>query len=328
VLLYLLFPHGFVTLETRSLSVLLTLFSFAIVLFLVLEIGWVVLMWICLQKGLLIPLERTVLRACFNRVSGFSWQRLWFSFDLSPAVRYKPLLRAYESARRMDCDSYCPPEVKTSIQSMRTAFDNMGIAAAANDSAGRVEAFTRFQPALCNCASTVIDKILSDIRRHKDGLATSLDAETGKLADVMKSSFTADSLEANAEEFVGLVYIYAIQHILMDIRSHILAFTFGYFFLLLALNAYPVAPHHSIMIMLLTIFAGLVVTVFLVFSQMHRDAILSRTTSTEPGKLDIGFYRKLISVLGVPIIGLIASQFPEISNFLFSWLEPSLQTLK
>ena len=66
----------------------------------------------------------------------------------------------------------------------------------------------------------------------------------------------------------------------------------------------------------------------IVFSQMHRDSILSRTTSTEPGKLDIGFYQKLISVLGVPIIGLLASQFPEISNFLFSWLEPSLQTLK
>jgi hypothetical protein len=71
-----------------------------------------------------------------------------------------------------------------------------------------------------------------------------------------------------------------------------------------------------------------VLTVFIVFSQMHRDPILSRTTSTEPGKLDIGFYQKLISVLGVPIIGLLASQFPEISSFLFSWLEPSLQTLK
>jgi hypothetical protein len=97
---------------------------------------------------------------------------------------------------------------------------------------------------------------------------------------------------------------------------------------LLALNAYPVVPHHAIMIMLLTIFAGFVLTVFIVFSQMHRDPILSRTTSTEPGKLDIGFYQKLISVLGVPIIGLLASQFPEISSFLFSWLEPSLQTLK
>jgi hypothetical protein len=33
-------------------------------------------------------------------------------------------------------------------------------------------------------------------------------------------------------------------------------------------------------------------------------------------------------VLRVPLIGLLASQFPEISNILFSWLEFSLQTLK
>ena len=328
MLLYLLFPHGFATFETHSISVCLTLFSFGIVLFLVLEMGWVVLMWIFLQKGLLIPLERTVLRTCFSRVSGFSWQHLWFGFDLSPAVRYKPLLRAHESMQHMESDPYCPPEVKAAIQCAHISFETMMTAVAANSTAGRVEGFRKFQWALCNCATIVIEMILSDVRRHKDGLATSLDVATDKMAEVLKCSAIADSLEANAEEFVGLVYIYAIQHVLMDIRSHILAFTFGYFFLLLALNGYPVGPHHSIMIMLLTIFGGLVITVFIVFSQMHRDAILSRTTSTEPGKLDIGFYQKLISVLGVPIIGLIASQFPEISNFLFSWLEPSLQTLK
>ena len=144
----------------------------------------------------------------------------------------------------------------------------------------------------------------------------------------MKRSAQADSLEANAEEFVGLLYVYAIQHVLLDIRSHILAFTFSYFFLLMALNAYPVAPHHSIMVLLIGILLAFVIVVVTIFSQMHRDSILSRTTSTEPGKLDIGFYQKLISTLGVPLIGLLASQFPEISYFLFSWLEPSLQTLK
>lgn len=82
------------------------------------------------------------------------------------------------------------------------------------------------------------------------------------------------------------------------------------------------------MVLLIGVFAVFVIAVVTVFSQMHRDSILSRTTSTEPGKLDIGFYEKLVSVLGVPLIGLLASQFPEISNFLFSWLEPSLQTLK
>jgi hypothetical protein len=324
---YLLFPRGFETFETRSYSILLSFFTVAIVLFMLVEIVWVTLMWICLHKGLLTPLERSTLRACFSRVSGFSWQRLWFSIDLSPAVRYKPLSRAHESVRRMAHDPYCPEEVKRCILDTRTKYADL-INAPDSDPVKRVHAFFRFQGALSKCATTVIATILSDPNRQKGELATSLDVSSKEIEDVLTNSAKADSLEANAEEFVGLIYIYGIQHVLLDIRSHILAFTFSYFFLLMALTAYPVAPHHSIMVLLIGLLVAFVIAVVIIFSQMHRDAILSRTTSTEPGKLDIGFYEKLISVLGVPIIGLLASQFPEISNFLFSWLEPSLQTLK
>ena len=322
---YLLFPRGFETFETRAYSVCLSIFSFTIVLILFHEIGWVVLMWISLHKTLLVPLERTTLRACFSRVSGFSWQRLWFSIDLSPASRFKALSRAYESMLRIQRDRYCPEEVKRDVEEASAKHDVM---ISIEDQADRVVAFSDYQDSVCKCATSVIRDILSEASRQKEPLATSLDVEAKEIEDVLKASAAADSLEANAEEFVGLTYIYAIQHVLMDIRSHILAFTFGYFFLLLALNVYPVAPHHSIMIMLVLIFTGFVIAAVTIFSQMHRDAILSRTTSTEPGKLDIGFYEKLISVFSVPVIGLLASQFPEISNFLFSWLEPSLQTLK
>jgi len=322
---YLLFPRGFETFETRAYAIWLSIFSFAILIFLLHEIGWVILMWVCLHKGLLNPLERTTLRASFSRASGFSWQRMWFSVDLSPAVRFKPLFRAYESMQRIEKETLCPVSLKPAFGRARKAYKGLMTDL---EPKSRVSAFARFQVALCGAASAVIGEILSNMERQKDRLGTSLDVPAKEIEEVLKASADADPLGANAEEFVGLIYIYAIQHVLMDIRSHILAFTFGYFFLLLALTVYPVGPHHSIMIMLILIFAGFVIAVVVVFSQMHRDSILSRTTSTEPGKLDIGFYEKLISVLGVPIIGLLASAFPEISNFLFSWLEPSLQTLK
>ena len=61
---------------------------------------------------------------------------------------------------------------------------------------------------------------------------------------------------------------------------------------------------------------------------MSRDSILSRTTNTEPGQLDLAFYAHLAAALAVPLMGLIASQFPEVSNFLYSWLQPSLQAIK
>ena len=322
---YLLFPRGFETFETRAYSICLSAFTLGIDLILLHEIGWVVLMWVCLHKGLLTPLERTTLRACFSRVSGFSWQRLWFSIDLSPASRFKPISRAYESMLRIQKDRFCPEHVERDIQEASAKYNAIF---ATPEPDKRVIAFSDYQDSLCKCATSVIRDILSDSSRQKEPLATSLDVPAKEIEEVLKTSAEADSLAANAEEFIGLVYIYAIQHVLMDIRSHILAFTFGYFFLLLALNAYPVAPHHSIMVMLILIFTGFVIAVVVTFSQMHRDSILSRTTSTEPGKLDFAFYEKLLSVLSVPVIGLLASQFPEISNFLFSWLEPSLQTLK
>jgi hypothetical protein len=322
---YLLFPRGFETFEPRAYAIWLSIFSFAILIFLLHEIGWVILMWICLHKGLLNPIERTTLRACFSRVSGFSWQRLWFSIDLSPTVRFKPLFRAYESMLRIERDPSFPVSVKPAFDRARREYKAMMTDL---EPKGRVSAFSRFQVALCGAATAAIGEILSDVSRQKDRLGTSLDVPAKEIQAVLKASADADPIGANAEEFVGLVYIYAIQHVLMDIRSHILAFTFGYFFLLLALTVYPVGPHHSIMVMLILVFSGFVIAVVVIFSQMHRDSVLSRTTSTEPGKLDIGFYEKLISVLGVPIIGLLASQFPEISNFLFSLLEPSLQTLK
>ncbi|MBV8631654.1 MAG: hypothetical protein JOZ83_12060 [Silvibacterium sp.] len=327
---YLLFPRGFETFETRAYSILLSTFVFVAVVIMLIEIAWVILMWVCLHKGLLAPLERTTLRACFSRVSGFSWRRMWFSIDPSPDARFKPLSRAYESMRRMEGDPFCPDEVKRCIAYVRGKHESYTQSMASRKSTPdqRLTAFSTFQRSLSRCATLVIEKILSDHSRQKDPLATSLDVPANQIEKVLENSAKADSLEANAEEFVGLIYIYAIQQVLLDIRSHILAFTFSYFFVLMALNSYPVAPRHSIMVLLVGLFVAFVIVVVTVFAQMHRDAILSRTTSTEPGKLDLGFYEKLISVLGVPLIGLLASEFPEISNFLFSWLEPSLQTLK
>jgi hypothetical protein len=34
------------------------------------------------------------------------------------------------------------------------------------------------------------------------------------------------------------------------------------------------------------------------------------------------------SLVGVPLISFAASQFPEVSSFLFSWLEPGMAALK
>jgi hypothetical protein len=63
------------------------------------------------------------------------------------------------------------------------------------------------------------------------------------------------------------------------------------------------------------------------FAQMDRDAILSRLSGTEPGKLDRDFYYRVVSYGALPLLALLASQFPSIGRFLFSWLQPGLNAL-
>jgi hypothetical protein len=321
---------GFQTFESPAYSISLTVFSVFIALFLLYEIVWVVVIWGRLRHGLLIPLERSRLRVCFSRVAGFSWRRLWLSLDLSLISRYKPLTRAHESVDYLRRSSCCPPDVRIDANQVCATFQNIqdAMKEESPDFLKLFEYFKDYQVALRTCANTVIELILIQPSHSKGPLATRCDASAEVVAATLDRAATNDPLGASAEEFVGLIYIHAIQHVLIDIRSHILAFVCGYLFFILALNVYPVGPHHTVILLLSGLFIAFVGVVLLVFMQMHRDSILSRTTNTEIGKLGLDFYEKLIPVIGVPLIGLLASLFPEISSFLFSWLQPSLQAIK
>ena len=63
-------------------------------------------------------------------------------------------------------------------------------------------------------------------------------------------------------------------------------------------------------------------------SGIERDAILSRITGTQAGQLNYDFYIKIAGYGALPVIGLLASQFPSISKFLYSWVTPALEALK
>jgi hypothetical protein len=59
---------------------------------------------------------------------------------------------------------------------------------------------------------------------------------------------------------------------------------------------------------------------------MERNRTLSRISRTNPGELGPGFWLHLAALGGLPFLGLLAHLFPPISNFLFSWVAPNLQS--
>jgi hypothetical protein len=79
---------------------------------------------------------------------------------------------------------------------------------------------------------------------------------------------------------------------------------------------------------MLVVLAVISLCVTLVLAEVSKDAIISRMTRTEPGKLDKSFLVHLATAGGLPLITVVASQFPSVSRFLFSWLEPTLTALK
>jgi hypothetical protein len=68
--------------------------------------------------------------------------------------------------------------------------------------------------------------------------------------------------------------------------------------------------------------------VALVYAGLARDATLSHITNTVPGQLGLGFWVRFASFIGVPVIGLLVAQFPAITEFVTSWVRPSLNAVQ
>jgi len=65
----------------------------------------------------------------------------------------------------------------------------------------------------------------------------------------------------------------------------------------------------------------------MVFAQIHRDAILSRITDTQPGELGGDFWVRMTSFVSLPLVSLIASQFPSVNRAFYSWIQPAIEAL-
>jgi len=130
------------------------------------------------------------------------------------------------------------------------------------------------------------------------------------------------------EEYAALIYVNFLQSILLQMRTLVMCAAGMYVLIVCSMNFYPFEPHPALQVLsvVLLVVAGAVVG--FVYAEMHRDAILSRLTSTNAGELGWDFWLKFVSAGALPVFSLLAVQFPEIGRFLFSWLGPFLQSAK
>ena len=131
-----------------------------------------------------------------------------------------------------------------------------------------------------------------------------------------------------AEEFVCLIYVGYLQNLVAMMRTMVLSIVGLFAAIAFSLAFYPYTPRPAIALSLLFILLVLGSVVAMVYAGLSRDTTLSYITNTEPGELGLDFWIRLASFIGVPLAGLLAAQFPGITDFVASWIEPSLNAVK
>jgi hypothetical protein len=322
-----------------------------------------VFVWLGL-RNLLLFLDRLTLRRTFESFTGFSWGSVWKMGGGVLDVRYKLFSRQMETlnhlresllqwqARRdagQDEPIYAnpcpriqlPPSIPSVCACIRAlsgqekklfAFASWYSSYWNDDSKRYTPELEQLQLWLACFAGNMTTRLLLPAWRQESGsvLLDRLDkGEDGKENEEKKDGTgVVPAHIRNAEELVCLVYMAFIQNILGRLRSLVLGMVWVFLSITIAIASYPFDPRPLLSSMVLGLFTVLALTVTIVYSQMHRDATLSRMTDTIPGELGVEFWMKLFGLGLGPALGVLAAVFPEFGGYLMSLLGPGLAALR
>ncbi len=298
-------------------------------------------------RQLLLFLDKLPLRRTLEALKGFSWGSVWKMSGNVLDVRYKLIFRQLENlnhlrtslaewgaAGKSPGDSANARRWVKTIEDTLRARQDFAVWYSDNWSQWKARDLARLkhvQDHLATTAAVVLTQILVPAW-HDEGHSLVLDFNQG--GDSPKS-VPGDHPVArlplhlqNAEEMVSLVFLGFIQNILGRMRSLATGIICLFISIAISVASYPFDPRPLLSGAIVALFILLGVIIIVVYSQMHRDATLSHLTNTQPGELGSEFWLKLVGFGIGPVLGLLASVFPEFSSFFFSWLQPGLNSVK
>jgi hypothetical protein len=305
-------------------------------------------------------LDRLPLRRTLAALAVFSWGSVWKMGGNVLDMRYKLIFRQLESwthlyaslqeieEQRSSCltrllfgvkKSEIDPNVtRKCFDAIRNTSDQRVLFAEwqsihwDNWKARRPAGLKSLQHSLADMAGIMLPSLLIPAwRKESESLAagpTSGADESGKDKPEPRAVSNLAPHVRNAEELVCLVYIAFIQNILGRIRSLVMGIICIFLAITVAVSCYPFDPRPLLSGIVVTVFIVLGLTIVLVYSQMHRDATLSNLTGTKPGELGSEFWLKLVGFGAGPVLGLLASVFPEFTDTIFSWVQPGIASIK
>jgi len=138
----------------------------------------------------------------------------------------------------------------------------------------------------------------------------------------------ADRKYILAEDLVALRFYSYIRYVVCELRTLIFLMALSFSLLFLTLHVYSFRAGQAIdwsFIIILLVIGG---SIFWVLLQMERDALLSRLEGTQSGQLNKQFYINLLKYGLLPILTILGSQIPMVSNFLLTKLQPTLEAFR
>ena len=293
-------------------------------------------------RQLLVFLDRMPIRRTLAALRGFSWGNVWKMSGNVLEVRYKLLSRQLECLNHLKAAFDDLPLVDVlNAQSCLTAVSESQVTRQLfakwysekyqDPNAGNFETLKEFQKSVAVLAGTLLTDVLVHAwRKEKESLIlvlpnTTTDEPT--TPDKVPLSHVDEHIR-NAEELVCLPYLGFVQNILGRMRTLAVGIAWLFVAVTLSVSSYPFDPRQAVSGVLIVLFLVLAVIISFVYADMHRDSTLSHVTNTNPGELGTEFWFKLIGFGLGPILGLLTTVLPGLGDFLFSWLQPGLASLK
>jgi len=189
-----------------------------------------------------------------------------------------------------------------------------------NDLLKLLESIETVQAEMAKMSARLICDVLKPLWNEESAPVVSADERIAKTP--------LSPLRVLAEEYAALTYVNFLVTVLLRMRTMVMSAIGMYVFIVISMNVYPFEPHPALQTLAIVLLVMLGVVVAYVYAEMHREAILGRLTSKGNGELGWEFWLKLASAGAIPVFSLLAVQFPEINQFLFSWLKPALDAVK
>jgi hypothetical protein len=323
---------------TLHFANIVCIFATGIISIILITCWQLIRLWLRLHE-LLLFLDKLPLRRTLQCMRGFTWNSIWELGGNILEFRYRLVYRQFEALTHLGCTLLRLPahqllaEEIEATRTQRQAFASWYSKHWDDETERDLTTLHEAQHAIARVTGKVFSDLLVPAWRNEEKslliLTPKITEFTDEEGEHMRHLVEHLPPEVRTgEEAFCLLYVGFLQNIIARMRTLALAIACLYISLAFLVPSYPFDPRPLLIGAVVVLFVVIGTVVFIVFSQMSRDATLSHITNTRPGELGADFWLKFIGFGVGPLFGLLATIFPQLSDFFSSWLQPGISTLR